>query len=78
MVERSGRRAALDDLGADLIGGNLFEIGTAVPVAGEPAFGGSPIPGEMQQFRAVAEFLQDADHADRRTLDDLETQIALD
>lgn len=76
--ERSGGRAALDHVRADLVGRDLFEIGSAVPVAGEPAFGSSPIPGEMQQFRAVAEFLQSADHADRGTLDDLEPQLAVD
>jgi hypothetical protein len=32
----------------------------------------------MQEFRAVADVMQDADHADRRTLDDLETQVAID
>ncbi|WP_159097908.1 hypothetical protein [Aminobacter sp. MSH1] len=71
-VRKSGGRAALDDIGADLVGGDLFEIGPAVPIAGEPAFGGLAIPGEMQEFRAVAEVLQNADHADFGTLDDLE------
>jgi hypothetical protein len=63
--------------GIDLIGGDLFEIGSAVPVVGEPAFRGLAIPGEMQEFRAIAKILQDADHADRGALDELETQITL-
>ena len=75
-VRKSGSRAAFD--GADLIGGDLVKMGPAVRIVGEPAFGGLAIPGEMQEFRAFADVLQDADHADRRTLDDLETQIALD
>src|SRR5690606_25132027 len=53
--ETSGGRAALDDVGADLIGGDLFEPGPAVPVAGEPTFGGLAILGEMQKLGAVAE-----------------------
>lgn len=77
-MRKSGSRAAFDDVGADLIGGDLLEIGPAARIVGEPAFGGLAIPGEMQEFRAFADVLQDADRADRRTLDDLETQIALD
>ena len=46
-MKLSGGRAALDDVGADLIGGDLFEPGTAVSVAGDPALGGLAISGEM-------------------------------
>ena len=75
-MKRSGGRAALDDVGADLIGGDLFEIGAAVPIAGEPALGGPAISGEMQEFRTVADILQDPHHADRGAFDDLEPQVA--
>ena len=74
----SGGRAALDDVGADLIGGDLIEVGAAILITGEPALGGRAISGEMQELRTIAELLQDANHADRGTLDDLETQVALD
>ncbi len=56
-VKWSGGRAALDDVGSDLIGCDLFEIGPTVRIGGEPAFGRLAIPGEMQEFRAVAEVL---------------------
>lgn len=32
----------------------------------------------MQEFWAVANVLKHADHADRRTFDDLETEVTLD
>jgi hypothetical protein len=72
-MKRSGGRAALDDVGADLIGGDLFEIRSTVPVAGEPAFRSLAIPGEMQKFWTVAELLQNANHADGGTFNDLKT-----
>lgn len=77
-VRKSGGRAALDGVGADFVSRDLLKKGPTVRVAGEPAFGSLAIPGEMQEFRAVTEILQNADHADFGTLDDLEAQITFD
>jgi len=77
-MRTSDGRATLDDVGADLVGGDLFEPGAAVTVACEPPFCGVAIPGEVQEFRAIANILHDADHADRGTLDDLEAQVTGD
>ena len=77
-VWKSGGCAALDGVGADFVNRDLLKKGPIVRIVGEPAFGGIAILCEMQEFRAVAEVLQNADHADFRTLDHLETQITFD
>jgi hypothetical protein len=74
-MKGSGGRPALDDIGADFVGGDLLEIGSAVRIGGKPAFGRRSVPSEMQEFRAVAEVPKDAEHADRGTFDYLETKV---